>query len=63
MQVILEEVLKSKSESGLGQYTIKSLLGQIRKLIEYNMWNMDTTKMAQTSYEMSTDNKKGDNQE
>ena len=27
------------------------------------MWNMDTTKMAHTSDEMSTDNKKGDNQE
>ena len=59
LQVILELVLNSKSESCLGQYTTKSILGKIRKLIGYYMWNMDTTKMAQASDGMNTYNKKG----
>ena len=31
LQVILESVLNSKSDGGLGQYTTKSLLEEIRK--------------------------------
>ena len=60
LQVILETVLKSKSENGLGQDSTQSLLESIRKQKGDDLWNPDTAKMARTIDEMKTDNTKGD---
>ena len=60
LRVILEAVLKSKSENGLGQEEIQSLLEpRIKRRGDY-LWKLDTSKIAQTSDEMRKYDPKGD---
>ena len=49
MRVILEEVLKYKSENILGQESTQSVLEPIRKIRGDDLWNPNTEKIAQTA--------------